>query len=69
MPEPVQSEKEEMITPMDFITLYLSRIVFFLLLFLGAWWMLDGHFGLARFMVGGMVLGAIVATLELTREY
>ncbi len=66
-PEPVRSDtKEETITKMDYIILYLTRMAFFLVTFLGLWWMLDQHFSIARFMIGGLVVGAVVATAEAT---
>lgn len=55
----------------DFATLvmlYLTRIAFWLLAGVLAWWTLDNQYGLARFMVTGAIVGATIATLELTRE-
>lgn len=65
-PELVTPDTKEVTTKMDYVVLYVTRMAFFLLLFLGGWWMLDGHFSIARFMVGGLVVGALVATAEAT---
>ena len=64
--EPVQPKKEETTSIMDYIILYLTRIAFFVAMFSGIWWMLGEQFSIARFIVGGLVVGAVYATAEAT---